>query len=33
MKPDDLDAFCSKIVEEFAEGVRYEQREATVDAS
>src|SRR3954452_17231561 len=32
-KPDDLDAFCSKIVEEFAEGVPSEQREATVDAS
>jgi len=32
-KPDDLDAFCSKIVEEFAEGVHSEQREATVDAS
>ena len=29
-KPDDLDAFCSKIVEEFAEGVHSEQREATV---
>src|SRR5215207_6805553 len=32
-KPDDLDAFCSKIVEEFAEGVHPEQREATVGAS
>jgi len=32
-KPDDLDAFCSKIVEEFAEGVHSEQREATVGAS
>jgi len=32
-KPDDLDAFCSKIVEEFAEGVHAEQREATVGAS
>jgi protease I len=32
-KPDDLDAFCSKIVEEFAEGVHTEQRQATVDAS
>jgi protease I len=32
-KPDDLDAFCPKIVEEFAEGVHSEQREATVDAS
>jgi len=29
-KPDDLDAFCAKIVEEFAEGVHSEQREATV---
>ena len=28
--PDDLDAFCGKIVEEFAEGVHSEQREATV---
>ncbi len=26
-KPDDLPAFCSKIVEEFAEGVHEEQRE------
>ena len=32
-KPDDLDAFCDKIVEEFAEGVHSEQREATVRAS
>src|SRR4051794_23880695 len=32
-KPDDLDAFCPKIVEEFAEGVHSEQREATVQAS
>ena len=32
-KPDDLDAFCAKIVEEFAEGVHEEQREATVGAS
>jgi protease I len=32
-KPDDLDAFCSKIVEEFAEGVHSEQREATIGAS
>jgi len=32
-KPDDLDAFCAKIVEEFAEGVHAEQREATVGAS
>ena len=29
-KPDDLDAFCAKIVEEFAEGVHSGQREATV---
>ncbi len=29
-KPDDLDAFCDKIVEEFAEGVHSGQREATV---
>jgi len=29
-KPDDLDAFNEKIVEEFAEGVHSEQREATV---
>jgi protease I len=29
-KPDDLDAFCAKIVEEFAEGVHAGQREATV---
>ena len=28
-KPDDLPAFCSKIVEEFAEGVHQEQREKT----
>jgi protease I len=32
-KPDDLDAFCAKIVEEFAEGVHDEQRQATVGAS
>jgi deglycase len=32
-KPDDLDAFCDKIVEEFAEGVHSEQREATVGSS
>jgi protease I len=32
-KPDDLPAFCAKIVEEFAEGVHSEQREATVGAS
>jgi protease I len=31
--PGDLDAFCVKIVEEFAEGVHSEQREATVGAS
>jgi deglycase len=29
-RPDDLPAFCSKIVEEFTEGVHEEQREATV---
>jgi len=29
-KPDDLPAFCSKMVEEIAEGVHSEQREATV---
>jgi protease I len=28
-KPDDLPAFCSKIVEEFAEGAHEEQREKT----
>lgn len=28
--PDDLDAFCSKMVEEFCEGVHEEQREQTV---
>jgi protease I len=32
-KPDDLDAFCAKIVEEFAEGIHAAQREATVGAS
>jgi protease I len=32
-KPDDLEAFCAKIVEEFAEGIHSEQREATVGAS
>jgi protease I len=32
-KPDDLDAFCDKIVEEFAEGVHPEQRELTIGAS
>jgi protease I len=31
-KPDDLDAFCDKIVEEFAEGVHERQREATAGA-
>jgi protease I len=31
-KPDDLDAFDAKIVEEFAEGVHAEQREATVSS-
>jgi protease I len=31
--PDDLDAFCAKAVEEFAEGVHEEQREATTAAS
>ena len=29
-RPDDLPAFCAKIVEEFAEGVHEEQRAATV---
>jgi protease I len=29
-KPDDLDAFCAKLVEEFAEGAHAGQREATV---
>jgi protease I len=29
-KPDDLEAFCSKAVEEFAEGVHREQRDATL---
>ena len=29
-KPDDLDAFCAKAVEEIAEGVHAEQRAATV---
>jgi protease I len=32
-KPDDLDAFCAKIIEEFAEGIHEEQRQATVGAS
>jgi protease I len=31
--PDDLPAFCDKLVEEVAEGVHDEQREATVGAS
>ena len=31
-KPDDLDAFCAKVIEEIAEGVHAEQREATVGA-
>ena len=31
-KPDDLDAFNAKIVEEFAEGVHEGQREATASA-
>jgi protease I len=29
-KPDDLDAFCAKVVEEVGEGVHERQREATV---
>jgi protease I len=29
-KPDDLEAFCAKAIEEFAEGVHAEQREATI---
>jgi protease I len=29
-KPDDLDAFCGKAIEEFAEGTHERQREATV---
>ncbi|MFL5870629.1 MAG: DJ-1/PfpI family protein, partial [Solirubrobacterales bacterium] len=29
-KPDDLDAFCAKALEEIAEGVHSEQRQATV---
>jgi len=32
-KPDDLPAFCSKLVEEFAEGVHRQQAEATRQAS
>ena len=31
-KPDDLPAFCAKIVEEFAEGRHEGQRAATVGA-
>jgi protease I len=31
-RPGDLDAFCEKLVEEIAEGVHSEQREATVGA-
>jgi protease I len=31
-KPDDLDAFCAKAIEEFAEGVHDEQRDATAAA-
>ena len=31
-KPDDLPAFCGKLVEEFGEGVHEEQREATREA-
>jgi protease I len=31
-KPDDLPAFCSKIIEEFAEGLHEEQRAQTVGA-
>ena len=31
-KPDDLDAFCAKAIEEFAEGAHERQREATVGA-
>jgi protease I len=29
-KPEDLDAFCAKVVEEIGEGVHSEQREATI---
>jgi protease I len=32
-KPDDLDAFNAKMIEEIAEGIHSEQREATVGAS
>jgi len=31
-KPDDLEAFCAKMVEEIAEGVHAEQREQTVSS-
>ena len=31
-KPDDLPAFCRKLVEEFGEGVHEEQRQATLEA-
>ncbi len=31
-KPDDLDAFCAKAVEEIAEGVHERQREATISS-
>jgi len=31
-KPDDLEAFCAKAIEEIAEGVHSEQREATVSS-
>src|SRR3569833_1196120 len=31
-KPDDLEAFCDKMIEEIAEGVHEEQREATVSS-
>jgi hypothetical protein len=32
-KPADLDAFCDKSIEQFAEGIHEEQREATATAS
>ncbi len=32
-KPDDLDAFCAKAIEAFAEGRHEEERAATVGAS
>jgi protease I len=32
-KPDDLDAFCAKAIEEIAEGVHAGQREATATTS